>query len=123
MDNPSGSFKSDEIREIKAEELEFLSKYTKEENLELLRQHVLDVYNETKDKFHVFNCIQTFMFLQPRITKHPALQKVLSLLGENGVICDVGCCFAQDIRALLLEGVKHHQLMACDLERNYFDQV
>ena len=64
------------------------------------------------------------MFLQLSISAQPCYPRVLSFLKEpqsTHTLLDLGCCFAQDIRKLVHDGVPSENLYACDLEQEFLD--
>ncbi len=64
------------------------------------------------------------MFLQLSISAQPCYPRVLSFLKEpetTHTLLDLGCCFAQDIRKLVHDGVPSENLYACDLEQKFLD--
>ncbi len=99
-------------------DLAFLARYTGEHDLDSLREHVRGVYRDTKAQLHVFRCIQRGEFLKPRLRLLPCYPLVLETLASDappGVLLDVGTCFGQDVRGLLLDGVTVDRIVAVDL--------
>ncbi|KAF1345049.1 hypothetical protein BDV97DRAFT_40293 [Delphinella strobiligena] len=62
-------------------------------------------------------CIGCFRFLDPSLSKHPLYQEVLARLkpGQQKHL-DLGCCFGQDIRRLVYDGVPSENCYGSDLE-------
>ncbi|KAI8815791.1 uncharacterized protein EV422DRAFT_548393 [Fimicolochytrium jonesii] len=92
-----------------------------------LKQRVALTLELTYDELHVFKCIQSMMFLEPRITQHSAYPAILSGLRESSDasgrkprLLDVGCCYGTDVRSFLLEGVSASQLTVTDLDPGYW---
>lgn len=73
---------------------------------------------------HQYPCIGQFRFLDLSISLHPSYQRVLSFLKEphsQNTLLDLGCCFAQDIRKLVHDGIPSENLYACDLKLDFLD--
>ncbi|DBB15770.1 hypothetical protein WJX82_007217 [Trebouxia sp. C0006] len=113
-----------EPRELTAEDLAFISKYTGRP-AETLRRHILDVWNSAKKQAFVYMCIQEFGFLDPRIAKHPSYPKVKAAhqakeAHDLMLHVDIGTAFGQDTRLLLLQGWSHEELVATDVIAEYW---
>lgn len=52
---------------------------------------------------------------------HPQYPDVLERLKQGQTFLDLGCCFAQDIRKLVYDGVPAESLYAADLHSEYID--
>ena len=75
---------------------------------------------------HPYPCIGQWRFLDLSISQQPAYTKVLSMLkgeedGDRKQLLDLGCCFAQDIRKLIYDGVSSNLLYACDLKPEFLE--
>ena len=71
-----------------------------------------------------YPCIGRFGFLELSITQQPCYPRVLSFLKEpqsQHTLLDIGCCFAQDVRKLVHDGVPSENLYACDLETDFLN--
>ncbi|MEW5299209.1 MAG: hypothetical protein WDW36_002244 [Sanguina aurantia] len=114
-------------------QLQFLSAYTGITDLESLRQHVLLVWQEVKKNQHVYCCIQAMSFLAPKVQDHPQYKAVLAKFalhkqrpggGSHGStplqILDLGCCFGQDTRQLLMDGIPAGSIIASDIHDGYW---
>ncbi|MEW5313535.1 MAG: hypothetical protein WDW38_005095 [Sanguina aurantia] len=118
-------------------QLKFLSAYTGITDLESLRQHVLLVWQEVKKNQHVYCCIQAMSFLAPKVQDHPQYKAVLAASalhkqqqqqsggGSNTTttplqILDLGCCFGQDTRQLLMDGIPAGGIIASDIHDGYW---
>ncbi|KAK9837326.1 hypothetical protein WJX81_006410 [Elliptochloris bilobata] len=111
-------------RDITNEELQFLSDYTGEHDLVALRKHVLHVWHAVKAKCWTFGCIQVFRFLQPKIVDHPFFPSVVEAgrsADANQLFMDVGCCFGQELRKLILDGYPEACVVASDLTPDYWN--
>jgi len=111
---------------IPDEDLEFISKWTSESNLETLRFHLLKLWRICKEKYHTYVCIERFLFLKPRLQKHFAYKSLLEKLKSQDSqirkkVIDVGCCFGQDIRHLILDGIETKDIYAVDIHDGYWN--
>ena len=65
-----------------------------------------------------------FRFLNVSISNQPCYPRILSFLKEpqsQHTFLDLGCCFAQDTRKLIHDGVPSENLYGCDLEQSFLD--
>ena len=91
-----------------------------------LREHVLAVWRDIKAEAHVYRCVQALAFLTPRAPRHPAYAPLLergraaAAAGEHFAVADVGCCFGQDTRALIADGLPPSCCVAADLHDTYW---
>ncbi|KXN67922.1 hypothetical protein CONCODRAFT_19301 [Conidiobolus coronatus NRRL 28638] len=104
--------------------LEFISEYLNNNNKVELKERILKIYRETKAELNIFQCIQRFLFLVPRIKYH-SYYKTLKQDFDNGKLNDkyffeIGACFGGDIRQLILDGWKPSQLYVNDLNDDYW---
>ena len=63
-------------------------------------------------------------FLNLSISLQPCYARILSFLKEpqsQHTFFDLGCCFAQDLRKLVHDGVPSENLYACDLVQDFLD--
>ncbi|KAI9854881.1 MAG: hypothetical protein M1824_006512 [Vezdaea acicularis] len=74
-----------------------------------------------------YPCIGQFRFLDLSISLSPAYPDVLQRLKDSTTsqpprtLLDMGCCFGQDIRRLVLDGVDSSQLYGSDLRREFME--
>ncbi|KAH8433161.1 uncharacterized protein LDX57_010795 [Aspergillus melleus] len=63
-------------------------------------------------------------FLAFNLCRMPFYNQVLSRLRENpsANFLDAGCCFGQEIRSLVDQGIPSNQLYRCDLEQPFIDR-
>lgn len=109
---------------IQDEDLIFLSKWTKETNFEALREHVFSIFEIFKSqKIHVYVCLEKLMFLKPRLPMHFAYKCFIDYLksNENHTVADLGCCFGQEVRNWILEGINPKNIFALDINDNYWN--
>ena len=65
-----------------------------------------------------------FKFLNLSISDLPCYPRVVSLLKSpqtQHTLLDLGCCFAQDLRKLVHDGVPSENLYGCDTEQEFLD--
>ncbi len=120
------NFDSELQPQLSDADLSFLMRYRAKagaENLnpDALRAHVVAVWLENKKAAHVYRCIQSMSFLKARGALHPKYVEMLdNVLGKGGKVVDVGCCYGQDSRALLLDGVAPEHILAVDVTDVYW---
>ena len=116
----------DETQLLPDENLNFLSKWASESNLETLRSHVLKIWEICKKNYHTYVCIERLMFLNPRLIKNFGYKSLLDVIKPTEgkpapKVADIGCCFGQDIRQLILEGISTKSIYAIDLHDGYWN--
>jgi SAM-dependent methyltransferase len=70
-----------------------------------------------------YPCIGQLRFLDLSITQHPLYPIFLPLLTSPhpNLLLDLGCCFGQDLRALVAAGVPSTHLYGADLHHEFID--
>jgi len=68
-----------------------------------------------------YACIGQLRFLNTRLAHHPSYSTVLARLQAGASFLDAGCCFAQELRYLVREGIPSTQLSGFDLEPRFID--
>ena len=71
-----------------------------------------------------FPCIGSMRFLDLSLSTMPSYNKILSgLTNEDDpkTLLDVGCCFGQDLRKLILDGAPMSQIRGLDLRLEFID--
>lgn len=103
-------------------DLDFLSKWTSCADLPLLRSHVLSLWQICKSHYHSYRCIEHLMFLRPRLSRHFGYETLLKKLKEAGAtVMDMGTCFGQEVRNLILEGVDQKSITVSDIHDGYWN--
>ncbi|DBB18700.1 TPA: hypothetical protein ACH3X3_000308 [Trebouxia sp. C0006] len=74
---------SDTPRQLDDDDMAFIVEYTKDVQVDALRQHVLRVWQRAKLELWVYKCIQQSLFLIPKISRHPFYPKVLAAHQES----------------------------------------
>ncbi|BDA47220.1 probableBRG0 Methyltransferase adrK [Coccomyxa sp. Obi] len=121
--NPYPYATPEEPRNLSDDDLSLLSQYTGEKDLEKLRAHVLTIWRNVKSKLWVYACVQRLMFLHPRITGHEFYAQALDTIksAPDSIFLDIGCCFGQDTRQLILDGVPAQSVTATDITPDYWE--
>lgn len=111
-------------RELTDEDIDFLCQWTNNIfDKTFLKDHVVKVHEEIRQREHVYRCISAFSYLTPKCRLHPKYQECIELLlqDRNARILDLGTCFGQEVRGLIQSGVDPSQITASDLLPNYWN--
>ncbi|KAK6504506.1 hypothetical protein TWF506_002701 [Arthrobotrys conoides] len=87
---------------------------------EQVAAHIIGV-REKAWEVYPYPCIGSFRFLDFAITESPIFTTALSKLKSGGKYLDLGCCFAQDLRALVYAGIPSENLFGADLQSGFID--
>ncbi|KAK4988217.1 hypothetical protein LTR66_007374 [Elasticomyces elasticus] len=68
-----------------------------------------------------WTCIGINGFYRTYINDLPSYPEILSRLKRGQNLLDIGCCFAQDIRRLVYDGVPSENLRGADLHEEFID--
>jgi SAM-dependent methyltransferase len=70
-----------------------------------------------------YPCIGNYRFLNLTLLTHPLYESIVSKLKSDPstIYIDLGCCFGQDLRQLVLDGGPSSQLIGLDIERPLMD--
>ncbi|EPS38606.1 hypothetical protein H072_7627 [Dactylellina haptotyla CBS 200.50] len=82
--------------------------------------HIIAV-REKAWKVYPYPCIGSFRFLDFAIVESPIYETVLERLKNGAKYLDLGCCFAQDLRALVHAGVPSENLFGADLQSDFLE--
>jgi SAM-dependent methyltransferase len=88
-----------------------------------LSEHIMK-YQKAAYKIHSYPCIAMFRFLRSPITKLPNYHThILPRLKapSSALFLDVGCCFGQVIRRLVVDGADPNNLIGTDLHQEFID--
>ncbi|KAF5312002.1 hypothetical protein D9619_002493 [Psilocybe cf. subviscida] len=106
---------------VSNEEAAFFKSLTGLSRDEDLKSHVLEVQKESYNVFP-YPCIRRFDFLRLKISKHPAYADFLRTAQDpNAVFLDIGCCFGNDIRKVIIDGYPRERVVGSDLRREFWD--
>lgn len=108
------------------EDLQFISKWTLEFDLPKLRDHLFKLWLICKRNYHSYGCINAFIFLHPLLPRHFGYQTLLAKMKPEPTetpkkLIDVGCCFGQDLRQLIVDGVSPKDIFAVDIHDGYWN--
>jgi len=70
---------------------------------------------------YAYPCIGQLRFLNTRLAHHPSYPTVLARLRAGATLLDAGCCFAQELRHLVREGIPSTQLYGFDLKPRFIE--
>ncbi|KAE8158965.1 hypothetical protein BDV40DRAFT_307441 [Aspergillus tamarii] len=84
--------------------------------------HVLSLRDEAFKVYH-YPCIGQLRFLAFNLPRMPFYYRILERLraDPSTTFLDAGCCFGQEIRHLVDQGIPGKQLFGCDLEQVFID--
>jgi SAM-dependent methyltransferase len=123
----TGNFANVPKPELTAENLDFIKKWTKNfYSDEDLIQHISAVHDEVCANNHVFGCISHFLYLKPCSRLHPFFETLIDKAKSTNPkssfrFLDLGCCFGQETRDILLSGINQAQMYVSDLVPNYWE--
>ncbi|TFK94516.1 hypothetical protein K466DRAFT_326286 [Polyporus arcularius HHB13444] len=103
-------------------ELEFWKSQTGIQDEEELRRHIIKVQTEAH-ALYPYGCIVIFAFLYFRIPRIPGYDRLLKLGRERpgAILLDVGCCFGTDSRKVAADGWSATNIVATDLQSEFWD--
>ena len=123
--NTNLNFKNEnvEISSVLTEEtLSFYFDWVGNRDLNTAKDHVIEIWNLVKEQFHTYRCIQHMSFLTPRVVRHSCYQSVIDKYHSSREVrvADIGCCFGQDTRKLIFDGIPGDMIYAIDLHDGYW---
>ncbi|KAF2092808.1 hypothetical protein NA57DRAFT_49545 [Rhizodiscina lignyota] len=107
-----------ELTSIPGNAREILEKYSKippeqvGDHVKALREKAWQVYP--------YPCIGQFRFLDMSIEEMDSYPEMLKRLKSGDKLLDLGCCFGQEIRKLVFDGVLSENLFGADLHQDFF---
>ncbi|CAA7265532.1 unnamed protein product [Cyclocybe aegerita] len=106
----------------KEDELAFFKQQTGIQDDEELKSHVISVQTKAYQVCG-YPCIRRFGFMKLNIARLPAYPRALSLLLERAdpVLLDIGCCFGNDARKVVVDGWSAKNVVASDLRQAFWD--
>ena len=119
LSTSTGNFDKDEEPELSQEQLNFYSKWTGQPaDVEFIVAN----WRALKKRFHTYRCVQTMSYLVPRTKRLKAYNQILIKFEESKEvkIADFGCCFGQDARQLIMEGIPPSQITVVDIHDGYW---
>eukprot|EP01038_Epipyxis_sp_PR26KG_P008945 gene8945-12062_t len=89
-----------------------------------IENYIISVWKQVKQSFHTYRCIQSLSFLEPKVHKFSIYQHMINDFTENPesfCVADIGCCFGQDIRKMILDGIESRKIHAIDIHDGYWN--
>jgi SAM-dependent methyltransferase len=86
-----------------------------------LRQKLTAWQRDTAWNVFPYPCIGQFRFLDLSIGDHAVYPEIVSRLTSGQKYLDLGCCFGQDIRRLVKDGVPAENCYGCDLRLDFME--
>ncbi|KAJ7052679.1 hypothetical protein C8F01DRAFT_1212314 [Mycena amicta] len=111
------------LAQLDREEIDFLVSQTGIQDLDMLRRHVLRIQKKGY-AIESFPCILHLNFARSNhLTGIPAYSRVSSLLRQrpNAIMLDMACGFGTDVRKAVADGFPARNVVACDLQRDFWD--
>ncbi|KAF8874712.1 hypothetical protein CPB84DRAFT_1797249 [Gymnopilus junonius] len=107
---------------LQPDELQFFQRLTGIQDEEALKDHIIVVQRKAY-KLYGYPCIRHFNFLRLKITRLPAYHKALRLLEwhRDPIFLDMGCCFGNDTRKIVMDGWPAENVLASDLRQGFWD--
>ncbi|KAF9524848.1 hypothetical protein CPB83DRAFT_577582 [Crepidotus variabilis] len=107
---------------LQGEELAFIQKFTGINGEDELKNHIIEVQSKAYAKCG-YPCIRGFGFLKLGISRNPDYKSALKLLQErqSPILLDLGCCFGTDIRKVVDDGWLAENVVAADLQQDFWD--
>ncbi|KAE8141814.1 hypothetical protein BDV38DRAFT_295638 [Aspergillus pseudotamarii] len=109
------------VESINAAAQSLLERYSGLSSAEVI-PHVLSLRDKAFKVYH-YPCIGQMRFLAFNFPRMPFYHRVLERLRTDPStnFLDAGCCFGQEIRHLVDQGIPGKQLFGCDLEQVFID--
>ena len=119
------NYNTDDNFVLEARDLEFFMQYTRGgpwPDLEEAKEFVRKVWLTVKAKYHTYRCIQSLSFLKPKVQNLAAYSKLLETYRNQGKVkvIDLGCCFGQETRKLMVDGIPPDMIWAMDVIDGYW---
>ncbi|KAE8338051.1 hypothetical protein BDV24DRAFT_153922 [Aspergillus arachidicola] len=124
MESPNNkpmAFYQKDVESINADAQSLLERYSGLPPAEVI-PHVLSLRDEAFKVYH-YPCIGQMRFLAFNFPRMPFYHRVVDRLraDPSTTFLDAGCCFGQEIRYLVDQGIPGKQLFGCDLEQVFID--
>ncbi|KAH6645005.1 hypothetical protein BKA67DRAFT_696761 [Truncatella angustata] len=87
---------------------------------EKIVEHVLAIRDQAWE-VNAYPCIGQFRFLDLSMMRLDIYPRILEKLKAGGKLLDLGCCLAQDIRKLVVDGVPAENLYGAEYEAPFVD--
>ena len=83
-------------------------------------EHVVNVRNDAW-KIFPYPCIGQFRFLEAGLTECLEYDEVVERLRTGQKLLDMGCCFGQTVRQLVVDGAPAENTYGCDLQPDFIE--
>eukprot|EP00960_Hanusia_phi_P067560 766655-Hanusia_phi.AAC.4 len=124
--NPSVlNYNVDDECKLEEADLAFFMQYTRRDrwtDIHEAVEYVKKIWLAVKAKYHTYRCIQTMSFLKPKVQNLSAYPRILETFNAQGCIkvADIGCCFGQETRKLIVDGIPPDMIWAVDVIDGYW---
>ncbi|KAF8638313.1 hypothetical protein AX17_002333 [Amanita inopinata Kibby_2008] len=104
------------------DELAFFKSQTGIDDDEQLKNHILAVQAKAYQVYR-YPCIRRFSFIKLKIPRLPAYKHVLQLSRQrqDAILLDIGCCFGNDLRKIVVDGWPVENVLGSDLRSAFWD--
>ncbi|KAF8640222.1 hypothetical protein AX16_010119 [Volvariella volvacea WC 439] len=104
------------------QETEFFSTLSGIKDEEELKRHIIAVQKKAY-VIYGYPCIRHFAFTRLKISRLPAYPHALRLAKERpgALFLDIGCCFGNDTRKIVLDGWPVENAIASDIQKGFWD--
>ncbi|EJF63373.1 hypothetical protein DICSQDRAFT_82948 [Dichomitus squalens LYAD-421 SS1] len=111
----------DSLYDPDEEETKFMKAVTGIDGDRELKQHVISVQAKAFKRYQ-YPYIRIFEFMRLKMARLPAYPDLLRLGRErpDAVLLDMGCCFGNDVRKAALDGFPAQNIVACDLNKDFW---
>lgn len=107
---------------IREEEKNFFKLATGINDDEGLRKHICEIQARAYSIFP-YPCIRAFYFLNFQLCHYQIYKDILKLGKErpDAIYLEIGCAFGTDLRKLIADGYALENVVASDIEKDYYD--
>lgn len=91
---------------------------------EQLKEHVYQVHADVTSRTHVYRCISVFSYLLPKASNYHAYGDLITQaksVGSDFKVLDIGTCFGQEARGMIVDGVPPESVYVTDLHDFYWN--
>ena len=123
--NPTLNLNLHDDCDIRETDLDFLLLYTRRgqcEDKSAAMTRAKAVWRSVKARLHTYRCVESMAFLIPKVQMFEGYDRLLGLYRDKQVVkvADIGCCFGQDVRRLLVDGIPPSMIWAIDVVDGYW---
>lgn len=118
-------YKDVKPRDLTSADLIFIKRWMGEAKTEeRLKEHIYHVHGEVTSQIHVYRCISVLSYLSPKASDFPVYNDMLTqakTLGSEFRVLDIGTCFGQEARGLIVDGILPECIYVTDLHDFYWN--